>query len=90
MKTSLFADDSAGESLSPKLAWLKKHGLVTSYYPEYVGGGESPETGEEYFPWLCGKDGGDLSCKNTGGGHSEEDAIFNYCEKTGTPHYSLE
>lgn len=78
-----------GESLSPKLLWLKKHGILTHFSPELVGGGESPETGRDYFPWICGNDKNGYA-EQTGGGHTEEEAIINYCDKTGTPHYSAE
>ena len=77
-------------SLSPKMAWLKKHGLVTSHDPEFTGLPESPETGDICFPWLCDKESGDLCAENTGGGRTEDEAILNYCEKTGTKHWSLE
>ena len=78
------------ETLSPKLSWLRKHGLVTSLDDDLDELFESPETGDICFPWLCGKKDGDLCAENTGGGRTEDEAILNYCEKTGTKHWSLE
>lgn len=89
MNTALFPD--LPESLSPKLAWLKKHNLQTFYDAEAEG--ESPETGEQIWPWICWKlvDGDPVDVREPyGTGQTEEDAILNYCEKTGTPHYSLQ
>ena len=42
---------TAGAMDSPKLRWLKQHGLVT-LQPEH-GGTECPETGEEIPIWVC-------------------------------------
>jgi hypothetical protein len=81
--------DDLPESLSPKLRWLRKHNLDTHYDIELSEGGESPETGEDVRPWVCyviAIDG----VMTHGTGWTEEEAILDYCSKTGTPHYSLE
>jgi hypothetical protein len=75
------------ESLSPKLKWLKQHGLVTKYDAELECCPESPETGETCYPWLCGFLDG--RSEPYGVGKTEEDAIGDFCHKTDTPHYSL-
>lgn len=82
------------ESLSPKLVWLKKQGLVTSYHAEYADGGESPETGEDIYPWTCSQQHppahGTISQGIIGVGRNETDAILDYCKRTGLVHYSIE
>lgn len=81
------------ESLSPKLKWLKEHGLETAYFPENSDLPESPETGETCYPWICYSE---LDSERynpdfkPGVGETEEDAIWNYCRKNALPHYSHE
>ncbi len=36
---------------SPRLAWMKRHGLCTYHVPELTG--ECPETGADLKPWTC-------------------------------------
>jgi hypothetical protein len=79
-------------SLSPKLEWLKQHGLRTVFDADQLDCPESPETGEVCYPWLCAPKSNMDSWTfdyRLGVGRCEEDAIVDYCMKTGTPHYSL-
>lgn len=88
MNTPLFPD--LLESPSPKLAWLRKHGLITKYDKELEACPESPETGDTCYPWIVTQaDVMELDQFCLGSGQTEEEAILNYCEKTGTRHYSL-
>lgn len=92
MKTSLFADDEIPESLSPKLAWLKKHGLTTHFLPpeESLELRECPETGETIYPWRCGISHPEFGfAVPYGVGETEADAIIDYCRKNDLPHYSI-
>lgn len=79
------------ESLSPKLKWLKKHSLRTHHDPEMEDCPESPETGKTIFPWVCVLAGKTYHANSTnyGEGRTEDEAIADYCQKTGTPHYTL-
>jgi len=78
------------ESLSPKLAWLKKHGLVTVYDAELESCPESPETGDTCYPWIVTQaDVMEIDQFCLGSGKTEEEAIISFCEKTGTPHYCI-
>ena len=87
MTTELF---DIPESLSPKLKWLGTHGLITRYDPELGDCPESPETGNTCYPWIVTQAGVvEFDQFTLGSGRTEEEAIINYCEKTGTPHYSL-
>lgn len=84
--------DDLPESLSPKLAWLRKHGLVTEFFSEALEMDED-EFGNDVFPWTCHvikTDGSTYSPREIGGGRTEEEAILNYCQKAGIKHYSLE
>lgn len=77
-------------SLSPKLAWLAKHGLETKHDSNLEGSPESPETGEDCHPWIVTQRGvHEFDQFSLGTGETEELAILDYCEKTGTPHWSL-
>lgn len=78
------------DSPSPKLQWIRKHGLVTEYYPETVGLDED-EFGNDVFPWVCRviKTDSIYSPREIGGGQTEEEAIIDFCTNSGTPHYSL-
>lgn len=90
MKTSLFADDELPESLSPKLAWLRKHGLTIEHIPEFDSFTKSPETGLQCYPWLCGIKHAEFGwAAPLGVGTSEEEAIVDYCWKADIPHYSI-
>lgn len=73
-------------SLSPKLKWLAKHGLITKHDPTLEDCPESPETGETCYPWVCGVLDG--RAEPYGVGLTEEDAIVDYCRKNDLPHYS--
>lgn len=83
-------------SLSPKLKWLDKNGLETQHYPEAHGIDED-EFGNDVFEWVCRKklpEGFHITERTTwspnsiGGGETEEDAICDYCQNSGTPHYN--
>ena len=82
------------ESLSPKLAWLKKHGLVTHYFEVLQEGAESPETGEELYPWTCmdRRPNPNHSIKEgiVGVGETEEEACMDYARKNDILHWTLE
>jgi hypothetical protein len=85
MKDELFKP-SAVKSLSPKLSWLKKHRLCTSC-------GDGVELSQT---WLCsrlpapGKHAVVLGPKDSGTGWTEEEAILDFCAKSGTKHWTLE
>lgn len=70
------------ESLSPRLAWLKAHGLRTQIddLPRCYKG---PATTQ---PWVC-HNGTKIDC---GFGDTEADAIFDYCQKFGVKHWLVE
>ncbi len=46
-----------GSALSPRLAWLRAHDVSTYFTKEFADHGdgptESPETGEELYPWAA-------------------------------------
>lgn len=89
MTTELFAD--LPESPSPKLVWLRKHGLETRFDPELADCPESPETGDTCYPWIVAQaDVIELDRFTLGSGATEDEAILDYCARTGIPHYSLE
>jgi hypothetical protein len=65
---------------SPKLAWLKKHGLTTSY-AENVGDAKD-EFGNQAKPWTCAKIIlGGRCIGSMGYGDTEEDACADFAEK---------
>lgn len=70
------------ECLSPKLAWLKKHGLETAFDAGWQDKSEA---------WSCYPKGmkGELTPHNCGLGETEEEAILSFCENIGVKHYSL-
>ncbi len=73
MSDELFAP-TEGAADSPRLAWLKRHGLVY-YFSDFTG--ESPETGNDIRPWtpqevLFGK---------AGVGDTEDEACADYAQK---------
>jgi hypothetical protein len=70
------------ETLSPKLAWLKRHGLVC-YYSDF--NGESPETGEDIRPWTCARADApqEVLFGKAGIGDTEDEACANYAAKHG-------
>lgn len=84
------------ESLSPKLAWLRKHGLITHYFEvdDHLDRLTTcPETGNDIYPWWCAPERNMASGEHTyelGVGFTEDEAIIDYCRKTETLHYSLE
>lgn len=79
------------ESLSPKLAWLRKHGLETRFDPELADCPESPETGDTCYPWIVTQANVlEIDQFTLGVGATEDEAIIDYCRKTETLHYSLE
>ncbi len=72
------------ETLSPKLVWMRKHG-VEIFQPasEWIGL-TVPETGETVQAWVC--KGAGVSA----GGATGDDAIFDWCEKSGVKHWTVE
>lgn len=91
MTTELFAD--LPESPSPKLAWMRANAITT-----FLSLPDDPDA----RLWMagCNPDGlkpydffaKELAANGNmliGEGETEEDAIHDYCAKTGTPHYSL-
>lgn len=77
-------------ALSPRLAWLVKHNLITKYDPDLEGSPESPETGEDCHPWIVTqKDVLEIDQFSLGTGRTQDEAILDYCEKTGTLHWSI-
>lgn len=77
------------ESLSPKLAWLRKHALRTDYDPRFDTSPlqESPETGADIYPWMCGEQA--QHSDRPGFGMTEEDACIDYCRKNDITHWTL-
>ncbi len=85
--TDMFPD--LPEVLSPKLAWIKKHGLRTMFDDNMRG--ECPETGADLYPWACCKEGKTYSPGDwpiIGVGDTEEEAIWDFCWKNDVKHYS--
>lgn len=75
------------ESLSPKLAWLRKHGITTKERPA-LEFSLSMSDHPKYYPWVCGALDGMV--EPYGVGETEDDAIWDYCHKNDLTHYSLE
>lgn len=80
---------------SPRLAWLKQHGLETAFDAGWtVDMQESPETGETVHPWACYR----LNCeqssaeflRESGFGASEAEAILDYCANNKIRHWTLD
>jgi hypothetical protein len=73
--------------LSPRLAWLKRHGLETEHIPE--GGRECPETGDEIPNWVCRvilpaeRMGCHYRPNEIGGGDTEEEACADFAVNAG-------
>lgn len=79
------------EKPSPRLQWLKQHDLVTAHFPDIQPGDESPETGDDLYPWICRinkNDGSHWSPKQIGGGNNEADAIMDFCNNSGIAHWT--
>lgn len=78
------------ESWSPKLKWMNSHGIITYHDKET---GLLLDTDEDFFPWGCYKEGETFNAINLheriGFGKTEEEAIIDFCHKTGIKHYSL-
>jgi hypothetical protein len=68
------------ESLSPRLAWMKQHGLIC-YFSDFTG--ESPETGNDIRPWTCSRADApqEVLFGKAGIGDTEEDACADYARK---------
>ena len=67
------------ESLSPKLAWLRAHGL------------EVWKTESEDEPWTCAKFSNGLpDMDGAVFADTEEEVILSWCARTGLVHYSIE
>jgi len=77
------------ESLSPKLLWLKKHGLETAFDQGWASEGSID-------PWSCYKPDNatprdwHVFLGDSGFGDTEDAAICAYCAKHGLTHYTLE
>ncbi len=72
-------------SESPRLRWLREHGLTLfEGSPELVGT-ESPETGEEYSAWYCVnmQDEKDERLDRYFGGSTADEACANYAAAHG-------
>jgi hypothetical protein len=63
-------------SLSPRLAWMNLHAVEVFRGPP---GGPA---------WFCRRVGMDPT-NTIGGGETDNDAIFDFCEKTGIKHWSI-
>ena len=75
-------------AISPRLAWLHKHGLTTRHDPELESCPESPETGNTCYPWACVKeDKYGFAIYPIGVGMTEEDACIDYCRENNVPHW---
>lgn len=82
------------ESLSPKLAWLKKHGLMTHFDVDLINLPESLETEDTCYPWICSKRDSDPFAYRAGAsiigvGVTEEEAIIDYCQKNDLKHWGI-
>jgi len=77
---------SVGESMSPKLKWLRKHGLVTHFSQETLGDPDS-------CAWTCAMakmhPGFSIREGIIGVGNTEEEACIDYAIKNDIPHYTL-
>lgn len=78
---------------SPRLAWLKRHGLVTEMNPN--AGLESAEQGDDIPKWVCrvSKTEGDsphFKPNEIGGGETEDDACADLAINRGLRHWSEE
>jgi hypothetical protein len=74
--------------LSPKLAWLKRHGLETERIPEGGPGCECPETGEDIPAWVCRvkklhPNFSTYSPRQIGGGDTEDEACADFAINAG-------
>jgi hypothetical protein len=84
--SELFPEE-VGSMDSPRLAWMKRHGLETEFYPEAVGMTED-EFGNDVFPWVCRLakprlTSGTYCPKEIGGGETEHDAIADFAKNAG-------
>ena len=94
--TPLFPD--LPEVLSPRLAWVRKHGVVTLYFDEMHRFGDDDKWMAGLAPGVVGKDNiaqflceecgrnGDMT---TGHGATEEEAMEDLAMKHEIPHWSL-
>ncbi len=72
--------------LSPRLAWMKRHGLETEHLPN--GGTECPETGSEIPHWICrvvklNPNFSHYKQREIGMGDTEDDACADYAKNAG-------
>jgi hypothetical protein len=65
-------------TLSPRLAWMRLHGVD-------VIRSAAPQPGAV---WFCRRAGMDPT-NTVGAGDTDNDAIYDWCEKTGIKHWSL-
>jgi hypothetical protein len=77
---------SAVTMLSPRLAWLEKHGLETEHVCDEPF--ESPETGRDITPWVCRSrarrmNGGHFAPNEIGGGMTEDEACADFALAAG-------
>lgn len=77
------------ESLSPKVKWMKEHGIQTKYFLQYdVEEVEEDEFGNDILPWIAFKmrENSDsyISC---GCGKNEEEALWKIAENLKIPFY---
>ncbi len=75
------------ESLSPRVAWLRQHGLILEHRTDLCE--EEIDCGAT--PWVCriAKESGCFAPNEIGGGNTEEDAIWDFCMNSGIKHYNL-
>ena len=67
---------------SPRLKWMKAHGITTTYAPFNEGDeNESPETGATIYAWYASQE----SSKTHVGHHSEIAALEGLAAKLGLP-----
>jgi hypothetical protein len=94
--TPLFPD--LPEQLSPRLAWMRKHGVITMSFAEHQRFGDDDKWAAAFAPGVVGKDAiaqricdecshnGEMT---TGWGATEDEAMENLALKFRVPHWSL-
>ena len=65
------------ETPSPRLAWMRKHGVWIRENREINPGDESPETGETIYPFKA------FGNQFVGYGNTEDEAIADFAKRAG-------
>ena len=80
------------EALSPRLDWLWRHKVETEQIRKAGDLDHSPEKGDDIPVWVCRviKSGGIYAPNEIGGGDTEAEAILDFCEASGVPHWLVE